>query len=140
MLKHMKKDNSLGMVGPVTNATGNESKINIDYKDMPQMRKFAWDYTQKHLNEEYRDIRMLAMFCVMFPREIYEKVGKLDENFGVGMFEDDDYSMSIKNLGYNLTVVEDSYVHHYGSESFKKINDEKRLKMFNDNRKYYEEK
>ena len=92
------------------------------------------------MGQEYRDVRMLAMFCLMFSREVFEKIGYLDTNYGIGMFEDDDYSKAALEAGYSLTIAEDSFVHHSGSESFKKINDEKRMALFNKNKQYYETK
>lgn len=139
LIKHLDKEN-IGMVGPVTNSIGNESQINIDYSNIEDMDRFAIEYTTLHHNEIYKDIKVLAMFCVAIKREIMDEIGLLDENYKVGMFEDDDYSMAINKKGYEVVCVEDTYIHHFGNASFKKIEDKKYQEIFNHNKKYFEQK
>lgn len=140
LLNHLENDKTLGMIGPVTNAIGNEAKIFTSYTEMQQMKRFAFEYRKKHLNEVYTGIKVLAMFCLMMRREVFEKVGFLDEKYGIGMFEDDDYSESAKKNGFSIALAEDVYIHHGESESFKKLEQKEKAKIFNNNRKYFENK
>jgi hypothetical protein len=64
---------------------------------------------------------MLAMFCVALSRDVYESVGPLDECFGIGTLEDDDYSMRLHETGHRLLCAEDVFVHHFGEASFGKL-------------------
>jgi len=114
------RDPSIGLVGPVTNAVGNEAKIEVSYTDIQQMQDFADRYTEAHKGRLF-DIPMLAMFCVAFRRDILEEVGYLDEAFGIGMFEDDDYSRRVQAAGYRTVCAEDAFIHHYGQASFRKL-------------------
>ena len=84
---------------------------------------------------------MLAMFCVAMRREVFERVGLLDEQFGLGMFEDDDYAHRIKMGGFRLVCAADSFVHHFGEASFKKLKaNGKYDELFAENRRRYEQK
>lgn len=119
MLRHL-QNREIGMVGPVTNSIGNEAKIDVDYTDVEQMHGFAARYTNARAGCHF-NISMLAMFCVAMRRDVYEEVGPLDEAFGIGMFEDDDYSRRLHIAGYRTVCAEDAFVHHYGQASFGKL-------------------
>jgi GT2 family glycosyltransferase len=130
----------IGLVGPVTNSVGNEAKIDVAYSSLEQMEDFSDRYTAQHRGRVF-DISMLAMFCVAMRREVFEEIGFLDEKFGVGMFEDDDYSRRAQNLGYRTVCAEDAFVHHYGQASFKKlIASGKYQELWDRNHAYFESK
>lgn len=139
LIKHLEQDN-LKMVGPVTNSIGNESMINIDYEDFKLCHRFSHLYTHTNMNCLYRDIRVLAMFCVAFEKALTEEIGLLDDNYEIGMFEDDDYSMAIQKKGYNISCCEDAFIHHFGSVSFKALEDKKYRAVFEKNKAYFESK
>ncbi|WON74100.1 glycosyltransferase [Nitrosospira sp. Is2] len=139
MLRHLDLPH-VGLVGPVTNSVGNEAKIEVEYSSLDQMEDFSDRYTAQHRGHVF-DISMLAMFCIAMRREVFEKIGFLDEKFGVGMFEDDDYSRRAHNLGYRTVCAEDAFVHHYGQASFKKlIASGKYQELWDRNQAYFESK
>ncbi|SIQ21785.1 glycosyltransferase [Aeromonas veronii] len=139
LVRGLRRNPSLGLVGPVTNNIGNEAKININYSDMEQMAIAAREYTRTHAGEVY-PVRAAAFFCVMFSRIVYEKVGPMEERFGVGFFEDDDYCNRVREAGYDVAVIEDVFVHHHLSASFNKLKAEKKQELFDRNKKIYEDK
>jgi len=139
LVRHL-RDLSVGLVGPVTNAVGNEAKIEVSYTDIQQMQGFADRYTEAHAGRSF-DIPMLAMFCVAFRRGILEEVGYLDEAFGIGMFEDDDYSRRVQAAGYRTVCAEDTFIHHYGQASFRKlIASGEYQALWDKNQEYFESK
>ena len=76
----------------------------------------------------------------MMRRDVYLKVGKLDEAFGRGFFEDDDYCRRIERLGLRVVCAEDVFIHHHLSASFNKLRHQERQDLFEMNKKIYEEK
>jgi len=129
----------IGIVGPVTNEIGNEAKIETTYSSIDEMRKWAVEYTRRHKNR-YFEIKMLALFCVAFKKSLLDEVGLLDERFEIGMFEDDDFSLRIKEAGYKTICAEDIFIHHFGKASFKKLEEEEYLRIFNKNKELFESK
>ena len=105
------------LVGPVTNRIGNEAEIAVDYGTWRELRDFARDRAARHAGATF-PIPTLTMFCLAMPRSVYERLGPLDEQFGVGTLEDDDYSMRARREGLALLCAPDVFVHHFGESSF----------------------
>jgi GT2 family glycosyltransferase len=65
--------------------------------------------------------RMLAFFCTMIRRDVIEKVGLLDESFGMGFGDDDDYCVRASKAGFKLALVQDLVIPHHHRTTFTKI-------------------
>lgn len=138
-LNHFKTDSQIGLVGPVTNSTGNEARISSNYNTPIQMEIFSEARSRKMRGISF-DIRMLAFYCVMAKKEQFESIGGLDEQFGVGMFEDDDLAVRYRQAGYRIICAEDIFIHHFQGASFGKLENAKYLEIFEENKKKYEKK
>ncbi|WP_167496452.1 glycosyltransferase [Desulfopila sp. IMCC35006] len=139
LMGHLKRDKSIGLIGPVTNNIGNEAKIDIHYSDMSEMLVKSATYIYRHIGQIY-PLRTAAFFCVMMNRATYERVGPLDEAFGRGFFEDDDYCRRIEKLGLRVVCAEDVFIHHELSASFDMLKQQERQELFEENKKIYEAK
>lgn len=120
LVEHFAHDTQLGMVGPVTNAAGNEQCIYTNAGSMEAKADDGLRYASSGERETLLAYR-LDFFCVAIPRHVLNQVGPLDENFGRGYYEDLDYSLRVKAAGYKLGVAEDTFVYHRGSTSFGKL-------------------
>ena len=139
----LEKDEAV--IGPVTNAAGNEQTIQIDYTVNPDSDAIA-------VVNEYADKRhtcykgyvveseLVTFFATIFKREVIEKIGLLDEQFYPGSYEDDDYCVRILNEGYRIAIARDCFLHHFGSGSFSKLNMNDRKNIGNVNRERFEKK
>jgi len=140
LIRHLHADASIGLIGPVTNTIGNEAKVNVGYTNPEDMPAWAADFVREHDGQVF-SIPMLAMFCLAMRREVFESVGLLDEQFGIGLFEDDDYAHRVKINGLQVVCAADAFVHHFGQAAFKKlVANGQYQELFDENRRRYERK
>lgn len=120
LLAPMAADPGIGLTGPRTNEiTGPQrcSEASVYGKDMATMQRFAADWQLRHRGTGFR-LNRLVGFCLAIRREVIDRIGGLDERFGTGNFEDDDYLLRAAKAGYRAWVANDSFVHHWGSQTF----------------------
>ncbi|HEX4440435.1 MAG TPA: polysaccharide pyruvyl transferase family protein [Thermoanaerobaculia bacterium] len=139
LIRHLASDPSLGLVGPVTNAIANAAQVEVGYRGLDDLSRWAAEWTRAHDGETF-EMPMLAFFCLAMRRSTFERVGALDERFGVGMFEDDDYSRRVKREGLAVRAARDAFVHHWKMASFRRLGKERYFALYEENRRRFEEK
>ena len=136
---HTQRDESIGTIVPVTNWAGNEARIEVPYHDLFEMEHFAALLAERK-KREIIEINVAPLFCALISRKVWNEAGQLDMRFEVGMFEDDDYSLRVKQLGLRIVCAEDCFVHHFGRASFEKIEAARYQQIFERNRARFEAK
>lgn len=139
LVNHIEADSSIGMIGPTTNRSGNESRIEVDYSSMQEMESFAAFIARENRGQTF-DIDVLTMYCVLIRRDVIEEVGLLDERYIIGNFEDTDYSVRVEKQGYRRVCAEDVFIHHFGKTSFSKLGKQEFDAIFEENQKRFEQK
>jgi GT2 family glycosyltransferase len=133
-------DQSLGLVGPVTNRCGNEAEVPVIYQTYEELQRFVAHRARAETGT-VTDLPVAVMFCVALRRAVFEAVGALDERFELGMFEDDDYSRRVRNAGWRVVCAEDVFVHHFGQASLARLSMEGRYgELFHTNLRRFEDK
>jgi GT2 family glycosyltransferase len=117
LIRPMQLDPRIGLVGPLTNNIGNEQKVTPGYDTTQQMPEWARHFTRHRLRRRL-ETDSLAFFCVAMRRSVIGEVGLLDEAYGIGFFEDDDYCRRVQRAGHKLVIADDVFVHHHHSVSF----------------------
>lgn len=139
LLKYIRRDPKIGLVGPVTNSTGNEARVQVSYITPGEMEAFAERRANEMAGISF-DIRMLAFYCVLAQKAQFESIGGLDERFQVGMFEDDDLAVRYHQQGLRVVCAEDVFIHHFQGASFGKLDNDRYQKIFEENKGKYETK
>jgi len=67
------------------------------------------------------DVKMVAFFCTVFRRRIFEELGFLDTQFGMGLGDDDDFCKRIIDAGYRVGFIPGVYVVHNHRTTFKSV-------------------
>ena len=108
----------IGLVGPMSNYAAPPQLVEgVPYGDLDEMHAFARRWRDEHRGRWLR-VPKLSGFCLLMKRAVYEKIGGLDERFGLGLFDDDDLAERARRAGFELAVARDLFVHHFGSRTF----------------------
>lgn len=132
------QDSMVGMVGPVSNSTGNEQAIFTTGATPDQIIEEGLTWVSNSKCGRF-ETGLLTFFCVAMRRDVFDRVGTLDEDFGLGFYEDDDYCMRVLKAGYKLICAEDVFIYHKGGGSFSRLG-KSTSKLMKENRRRLERK
>ena len=138
MQEAIKREANVGLVGPCSNCVSGLQEVACNLDDLSCLDGFAWERGKK-FSRRIRETERLVGFCLLVKREVIEKIGKLDERFGTGCFEDDDFCRRAILADYRAVIAEDSFVYHFGSVTFRNSNVDF-AKLMRENRQKFEQK
>ena len=108
----------IGLVGPMSNYAAPPQLVEgVPYHDIGDMHRYARRWRDEHRGQWFT-VPKLSGFCLLMKRAVYDKIGGLDERFGLGFFDDDDLAERARRAGFELAVAHDLFVHHFGSRTF----------------------
>jgi len=111
-------EDDIGLVGPMSNCVSGPQRIpGLEFGSLDDINAFAARLATDHAGQ-YEDVDRLVGFCLLIREEALRQVGRFDEAFGLGNFEDDDYCLRVRRAGYRLRMARDAFVFHYGSRTF----------------------
>jgi len=108
----------VAMLGPVTNSAGNGQRLwkpGATQQDWLEIGAWINQHPTGKLMPTYRS----DFFCIAIRRDVWEQLGGLDQTFGLGYYEDFDFSLRLAKAGYRQMITEDVFVLHTGSATFK---------------------
>ncbi|MDH7602118.1 MAG: tetratricopeptide repeat protein, partial [Armatimonadota bacterium] len=114
------RDDSIGIVGAVTNAVSGPQYVDqalYDIDSLIGLDDFAQEWADKHRGQRIPVVRVVG-FCMLIKKSVIDTIGGLDDRFGLGNFEDDDFCLRAAVAGFRLMIARDCFVHHYGSRTF----------------------
>ena len=121
MLAVIKRNPDTGVVGPMSNRVSGPQLVHATYashESYEEIDAFAKNWTATHDGQD-AEVGRAVGFCLLARRSVIECIGGLDERFGSGNFEDDDFCIRARLAGWRIRIAKDSFVHHTGSQTFK---------------------
>ena len=114
LMNHMEKDKKIGLISPLSNNAANLS-LEI-FEGFSYMKMDA--LLESKFQGKIFDACTVVGNCLMITKECVEKVGKLDESYGLGYGEETDYQFLAMSKGFTAKVAIDTYVYHKAEASF----------------------
>ena len=127
LVAHGERNEKVGILGPLSNAASHQSVPDVrhgsawaanvlpDWLTVDAMGVIV----ERGAPRTDTHLPFLNGFCYAIKHPVIDAVGLLDEElFPTGYCEENDYSQRARNLGFELVVADDVYVHHAKSRSF----------------------
>ena len=136
MLYSIHKDKDLMLLGPRSNHVSGPQVIkDVPYKDNKSLEAFAESW-RNNITPGVTYCRRIVFFFTLFKSAVLQKVGFLDEIYGKGNYEDDDYCMRIYKKNLKTAYDNTTFIHHYGSVGFKRNVEEWRALLHENGQKF----
>lgn len=107
----------VGIVGPLANTASGTQQTPQAYGNLAEFAGFAQAFNAPDPVKWRHTLRLVGL-CMAFRRDMYDRIGELDERFSPGHYEDDDYCYRARLAGFRLLICGDTLLHHEGSASF----------------------
>jgi GT2 family glycosyltransferase len=118
MMSALDRHPRAGIVGPRSNRVAGPQMIeHPGYSNLEELPDFARTWSARNAGKS-RHVGRVIGFCLLARKSVIEAVGGLDERFGSGNFEDDDFCLRARLAGFESCIADDSFVHHVGSQTF----------------------
>lgn len=114
----LSSDSRLGAVAPVSNHVKGPARIAVGQgpRDAAERQRLAQQLATEPV--PLQDVETLAGLCLLLPRAAVDHIGLLDERFGAGNYEDDDYCLRLRLHGYRLAIARRAFLFHEGHATF----------------------
>ena len=114
LIEHMEKNKKIGLICPISS---NAANLSLDI-----FKNYSYMQMNELLEENFKGINFDACTvvgnCLMITRDCIEKVGYLDEIYGMGYGDETDYQFKAHEKGFEAKVAIDTYVFHKSEVSF----------------------
>lgn len=110
---------NVGATGSTSNFVGNGQHLEQSFDSIQKYMEYGEKNNIPNKNPYERKI-WLSGFALLIKRCALDEIGLFDLRYGKGFFEDDDIGIRLRYAGYHLLLCKNSFIFHYGSQSFGK--------------------
>jgi len=124
LVKDLENNPNASAIGPMSNGTGVMQSVD-EWDGKPTQKEvsnFAKKFHEKNKDQVF-EYHRIAGFCIVMKSELIAEIGKLDETFNVGGYDDDDYCKRIREAGYKILIAEDVFIYHKSGATFSRAKD-----------------
>ena len=153
LISTLHSSDKIGIVGPLTNygkGRGMDSHHSLSLHSTllpPGAEKWNMEKVNTTLEKAFRgrtyQISFVAFLCAVIKREVINKVGHLDPNYAMGMWDDVDYNRLTYEAGYISVLSIDTCIIHHGRSTFKILQEKEGFnvdRLLLENRRYLNKK
>ena len=116
MLGVMAAHSEMAVVGPVSNECVLSQRVDAEYDSEDGLNRFA-DHRWDAFGDRVRSEATLFGFAMLIRREVIDTVGGFDEQFEIGNFEDNDFSLRATMAGFQIGIADGVFLHHLGAQT-----------------------
>ncbi|MCM8761338.1 MAG: glycosyltransferase family 2 protein, partial [Candidatus Omnitrophica bacterium] len=113
MISIAERSDDIGIVNPSSN--------NLGQRPAPGEPLERYAERLKPLRGKYIELGSAIGFCMLLKRDLISKIGFFDEIYGMGNFEDTDFSRRAVKEGYRCVRACGAYVYHRENASFRRL-------------------
>lgn len=118
----LENNQSIGMAVPFLSYGSGLEHLNVSFQSLEEMRTFAQTFMEENKDKLLYSERVIGA-CLTLKREVLDLIGGNDFWFGLGLFDDDDWSLRAGIAGYKSVITGASFVHHIGTVTFHQQSD-----------------
>ena len=139
LIRPLRDNPDAGAVGPVTQsklswqeASYLNAKWNLSLPAFPKRGMLSdkinayGEILKNKYENQYQIVKddklSLSFFCVALRKKTFEKFGLLDESFGIGFGDDDEYCHRLRMNGLDLFISLGTFVYHWHRTTFNALN------------------
>ncbi len=112
LIKAAQQNDNIGLVNPTSNSLGFQA-------GKTPLEEYAAGL--KNRSGQVTNLTVALGFCLLAKRSLFDKIGLLNEEFGMGYFDDDDLSRRVRQAGLRCVRACASYVFHEEKGSFRHL-------------------
>lgn len=113
---------SIGVAAPFLSFGSGAEHLGVAFQSFDQMREFAKKFMEENKDRLIYSERVIGA-CLSFKKELFDQIGGNDFWFGLGLYDDDDWSLRANIAGYKTVITGSSFVHHLGTVTFHQQSD-----------------